>query len=92
MQCKQFPNGETYRDIAEQIDHPKACRAVGMANNRNPISMIVPCHRFIGTDGSSVGYGGGLNKNNYYWIIKNKRFDNREQKVKNKRSQPFTLH
>jgi methylated-DNA-[protein]-cysteine S-methyltransferase len=57
-----IPYGETrsYRDIAEQINHPKACRAVGMANNRNPIAIIIPCHRVIGADGSLVGYGGGL--------------------------------
>ena len=57
-----IPYGETrsYRDIAETIGNPKAVRAVGMANNRNPISFIVPCHRVIGADGSLVGYGGGL--------------------------------
>ncbi|MDR2756196.1 MAG: methylated-DNA--[protein]-cysteine S-methyltransferase [Planctomycetaceae bacterium] len=57
-----IPYGETmsYRDIAEQIGNPKACRAVGMANHRNPITIIIPCHRVIGTDGSLTGYGGGL--------------------------------
>jgi len=57
-----IPYGETrsYRDIAEQIGNPKACRAVGMANNRNPIAIIVPCHRVIGADGSLTGFGGGL--------------------------------
>ena len=57
-----IPYGETrsYRDIAEQIGCPKACRAVGMANHRNPITIIIPCHRVIGTDGSLTGYGGGL--------------------------------
>jgi len=57
-----IPYGETrsYKDIAIQIGRPKAVRAVGMANNRNPISIIVPCHRVIGHDGSLVGYGGGL--------------------------------
>ena len=39
---------------------PGGCRAVGMANNRNPISIVIPCHRVIGADGSLVGYGGGL--------------------------------
>lgn len=54
--------GETasYGDIAEAIGNPKACRAVGMANNRNPIAIIVPCHRIVGSDGKLVGYGGGL--------------------------------
>ncbi len=57
-----IPYGETrsYGDIARQIGRPKACRAVGMANNRNPISIVIPCHRVIGADGSLVGYGGGL--------------------------------
>jgi methylated-DNA-[protein]-cysteine S-methyltransferase len=56
------PWGETrtYGQIAEIIGNPKASRAVGMANNRNPISIIVPCHRIIGTNGALVGYGGGL--------------------------------
>lgn len=57
-----IPYGETksYRDIAVQIENPKACRAVGMANNRNPIPIIIPCHRVIGAGGGLVGYGGGL--------------------------------
>jgi methylated-DNA-[protein]-cysteine S-methyltransferase len=57
-----IPYGETrsYKQIAEQIGSPKACRAVGLANNRNPISIIIPCHRVIGSDSSLVGYGGGL--------------------------------
>ena len=59
---RQIPYGETrsYRDIAQAIGHPKAFRAVGMANNRNPILIAIPCHRVIGSDGSLVGYGGGL--------------------------------
>lgn len=57
-----IPYGQTrtYGQIAAQIGNPKACRAVGMANNRNPIAIIVPCHRVIGSDGTLVGYGGGL--------------------------------
>lgn len=57
-----IPYGETrtYKEIAQAVGSPKACRAVGMANNRNPISFAVPCHRVIGADGSLVGYGGGL--------------------------------
>lgn len=59
---RAIPYGETrsYKDIAEAIGHPKAYRAVGMANNANPIFIIVPCHRVIGSDGSLTGYGGGL--------------------------------
>jgi methylated-DNA-[protein]-cysteine S-methyltransferase len=54
--------GETcaYRDIAQRIGQPSAVRAVGLANGRNPISIIVPCHRVIGADGTLTGYGGGL--------------------------------
>ena len=57
-----IPYGETrsYKEIAELVKRPKAVRAVGMANHRNPISIIVPCHRVIGHDGSLTGYGGGL--------------------------------
>jgi methylated-DNA-[protein]-cysteine S-methyltransferase len=59
---QEIPYGETrsYKDIAMAVGSPKACRAVGMANNRNPISIVVPCHRVIGSGGSLVGYGGGL--------------------------------
>lgn len=52
----------TYRYIAEQIGAPRAVRAVGLANGRNPISIIVPCHRVIGANGSLTGYGGGLDR------------------------------
>jgi methylated-DNA-[protein]-cysteine S-methyltransferase len=57
-----IPYGETrsYKEIAAAVGRPKAVRAVGMANNRNPIVIIVPCHRVIGHDGSLTGYGGGL--------------------------------
>ncbi len=60
---KQIPYGETvtYGEIARRIGSPKACRAVGMANHSNPISIIVPCHRVIGKSGKLTGYGGGLN-------------------------------
>ena len=58
----RIPYGETrsYKEIAIKIGDEKACRAVGMANNRNPISIIIPCHRVIGATGALVGYGGGL--------------------------------
>lgn len=60
----EIPYGETrcYEEIAIQIGNPKACRAIGMANNRNNIGIIIPCHRVIGKDGSLVGYAGGLEK------------------------------
>lgn len=59
---KQIPYGETrsYKEIAAAIGNPKAIRAVGMANNRNPIMIVIPCHRVIGANGQLVGYGGGL--------------------------------
>lgn len=62
-----IPYGATcsYRDIAEQIGHPKAVRAVGAANGANPIPVIIPCHRVIGADGSLTGFGGGLDKKRY---------------------------
>ncbi|MCP4982256.1 MAG: methylated-DNA--[protein]-cysteine S-methyltransferase [Gammaproteobacteria bacterium] len=57
-----IPLGETrsYRDIADQISRPGAVRAVGAANGRNPLPIVIPCHRVIGTDGSLTGFGGGL--------------------------------
>jgi methylated-DNA-[protein]-cysteine S-methyltransferase len=57
-----IPGGETrtYGQVAEQIGRPNAFRAVGHANGRNPISIILPCHRLIGSDGKLTGYGGGL--------------------------------
>lgn len=59
---QSIPYGETrtYEDIAVKIGNPKACRAVGLANNRNPIWIVIPCHRVIGKNGSLTGYGGGL--------------------------------
>lgn len=58
----QIPYGETrsYKDIAESIDNPKAYRAVGLANNKNPIQIVIPCHRVIGSNKKLVGYRGGL--------------------------------
>lgn len=57
-----IPYGETrsYKQIAEQIGNSKACRAVGLANNKNPIILVIPCHRVIGADGRLVGYAGGV--------------------------------
>jgi len=59
---QQIPYGETmsYGAVAKQIGRPKAVRAVGAANGRNPIPIIVPCHRVIGTSGDLTGFGGGL--------------------------------
>lgn len=60
LQHIPYGTTESYGGIAAAIGNPRACRAVGMANNRNPIVIIIPCHRVIGTDGGLVGYGGGL--------------------------------
>lgn len=59
---KEIPSGETksYGEIARRIGNEKASRAVGMANNKNPIPIIIPCHRVIGSNGKLVGYAGGL--------------------------------
>ena len=64
MALRTIPFGEvvSYLQIAEQINNPKAVRAVGLANGANPISIIVPCHRVIGADGKLTGYGGGLER------------------------------
>ncbi|NLA87786.1 MAG: methylated-DNA--[protein]-cysteine S-methyltransferase [Clostridiales bacterium] len=59
---RDIPYGETrsYKDIACAVGKPTACRAVGSANNKNPISVIIPCHRVVGSGGSLTGYDGGL--------------------------------
>lgn len=59
---RDIPYGQTrsYRDIALAVDCPRGFRAVGMANNKNPIPILIPCHRVIGTKGALVGYAGGL--------------------------------
>ncbi|HWQ78621.1 MAG TPA: methylated-DNA--[protein]-cysteine S-methyltransferase [Anaerovoracaceae bacterium] len=71
---QEIPYGETrsYKEIAAASGNVKACRAVGLANNRNPIAIIIPCHRVIGSDGSLVGYGGGLNKKTYLLNLEKK--------------------
>lgn len=58
----KIPYGETrsYQDIANNLQNPKAVRAVGMANGKNPIAIVVPCHRVIGSDGSLTGYASGV--------------------------------
>ena len=63
----QIPYGETrsYRDIAENIGAIKAVRAVGNANGNNPLPIVIPCHRVIGSDGSLTGFGGGLDAKRY---------------------------
>ncbi len=62
VELLRIPYGKTasYKEIAERVGKPKACRAVGQANHGNPIAIFIPCHRVIAADGSLGGYGGGL--------------------------------
>jgi methylated-DNA-[protein]-cysteine S-methyltransferase len=62
-----IPYGRTlsYGQLADQIGQPSAARAVGLANGKNPIGIIVPCHRVVGADGSLTGYGGGIERKHY---------------------------
>lgn len=64
QQLQKIPYGETrtYGELADALGNPKASRAVGLANGKNPIGIIVPCHRVVGADGSLTGYGGGLER------------------------------
>lgn len=64
--CK-IPYGQTrtYKQIAEAIGNPKGVRAVGMANNRNPLIIVVPCHRVIGSNGKMIGYAAGVDKKEF---------------------------
>ena len=65
----EIPVGRTvsYGELARRIGRPKAVRAVGLANGANPIGLVAPCHRVIGSDGSLTGYGGGLNRKR--WLL-----------------------
>jgi methylated-DNA-[protein]-cysteine S-methyltransferase len=70
---RDIPRGETrsYSQLARQIGHPSAVRAVGLANGSNPIGVVVPCHRVIGADGSLTGYGGGIERKR--WLLEHER-------------------
>lgn len=72
---REIPYGQTwsYGQTAERIGAPTAVRAVGLANGQNPISIIVPCHRVIGADGSLTGYGGGLDAKR--WLLAHEQGD-----------------
>lgn len=67
MAVKSIPYGEyrTYKEIAMIAGSPKAIRAVGSANAKNPIPIVIPCHRVLGSGGQLGGYGGGLNRKNF---------------------------
>ena len=66
---RDVPHGQTisYGELARRVGQPAAVRAVGLANGRNPLSIIVPCHRVIGADGALTGYGGGLDRKR--WLL-----------------------
>jgi methylated-DNA-[protein]-cysteine S-methyltransferase len=68
-QLTKIPFGETwsYGQLAKRLDNPNGSRAVGLANGRNPIAVIVPCHRVIGADGSLTGFGGGIPRKQ--WLL-----------------------
>ena len=67
LNAVEFGQTNSYLGIAQAIDNPKAVRAVGAANGRNPISIIVPCHRVIGSNGSLTGYAGGMERKK--WLL-----------------------
>ncbi|NLL91175.1 MAG: methylated-DNA--[protein]-cysteine S-methyltransferase [Ruminococcaceae bacterium] len=71
----RIPYGETrtYKEIATAIGNPRTSRAVGLANNKNPVTIVVPCHRVIGSDGHLVGYAGGLDMKIALLEIENQR-------------------
>ena len=73
-ELQKIPYGEvrTYQQIAIAIGNPKACRAVGMANNKNPIPIIIPCHRVIGSNNKLVGYALGLDMKKYLLDLERK--------------------
>ena len=69
LTLRQIPAGRTwsYAQLARAVNRPKAVRAVGATNGRNPLPLVLPCHRVIGSDGSLVGYGGGLERKR--WLL-----------------------
>lgn len=73
---RAIPYGETtsYGELARRIGRPAAVRAVGLANGRNPVSIVVPCHRVIGSNGSLTGYGGGLDRKRHLLALESGRF------------------
>jgi len=65
LQTIPYGQSWSYGQLAEKIGSPAASRAVGLANGRNPIALVIPCHRVIGSDGSLTGYGGGLDRKRF---------------------------
>jgi methylated-DNA-[protein]-cysteine S-methyltransferase len=77
QELRNIPCGATtsYGELARRIGHPTAVRAVGAANGDNPVAVIVPCHRVIGSNGSLTGYGGGIERKR--WLLDHERRPNR---------------
>jgi methylated-DNA-[protein]-cysteine S-methyltransferase len=71
LEAIDYGTTASYCDVATAVGNPKATRAVGLANNRNPIALFVPCHRVIGANGSLTGYGGGLEMKR--WLLDHER-------------------
>ena len=73
LQTVPFGATSTYGQIAHQLNNPKSVRAVGQANGKNPISIVVPCHRIVGSNGKLTGYGGGLWRKK--WLLAHEQTD-----------------
>jgi methylated-DNA-[protein]-cysteine S-methyltransferase len=71
LQTIPYSTTISYGELAQQIGQPRASRAVGLANGRNPISIVVPCHRVIGANGKLMGYGGGIDRKQ--WLLNHER-------------------
>ncbi|WP_284218314.1 methylated-DNA--[protein]-cysteine S-methyltransferase [Agaribacter marinus] len=80
-QLLTVPHGEvvSYLDIANQLGKPTACRAVGAANGKNPISIVIPCHRIIGSSGKLTGYAGGLPRKSFLLTLEGADFYTEKQ-------------
>ncbi len=87
---RKIPAGSTasYGAVAARIGRGRAVRAVGMANNANPVAIIVPCHRVIGADGSLTGYGGGLDRK--LWLLRHEGAMISEPPFRSRRASPST--
>jgi methylated-DNA-[protein]-cysteine S-methyltransferase len=84
-----FAATRSYGAVAQAIGQPRSARAVGLANNQNPIAIIVPCHRVVGADGSLTGYGGGLPRKR--WLLEHERRFG-ELETRTERSRPAIVH
>ncbi len=82
-ELQKIPYGSTisYGELARRIDNPKASRAVGAANGSNPISIIIPCHRVIGSNGKLTGYGGGIDRKKFLLDFEAETLAKRSQEI-----------